>query len=125
MPWLIEIDVDDVASGPLHGELCAVISDALATYAPGYATSVRVAWRVDHDLDATVDTLTQRLIQRGHGEYSEHRNLFMQMESSPESRAETLIHIAQADAAAAQQDAAVLQALLARREHDATTRKDS
>jgi hypothetical protein len=42
--FVIEVDVDPAVSGPLHGELVALVSDALAARAPGYAKRVRVSW---------------------------------------------------------------------------------
>lgn len=44
--FVVEIDVDPEVPGPLHGELVALISDALEARAPGYAQRVRVSWSV-------------------------------------------------------------------------------
>lgn len=47
MTWLIELHVDDVATGPLHGELLDVVTKALEDYRPGYVTKSRVTWQTD------------------------------------------------------------------------------
>ena len=51
--FIIEVDVDRSIDGPLHGELAALVSDALAARAPGYAGRIRVSWREPSENDTS------------------------------------------------------------------------
>ena len=66
MTWVIEVDVDDVATGPLHGEITALVSDQLATYVGrlDYVTKVRTTWREDNDLDEHDEPVTRGELAR-------------------------------------------------------------
>lgn len=51
MTWLIELGTEQIATGPLHGELLEVITKAVEEYVPGYLTKSRIQWRVDDEPD--------------------------------------------------------------------------